>query len=802
MSLLLILCLGWIFGVWAGAQVHQPWWAWWIIASLGGVGLYPRSIRIDTRLRRLLACVIAFGLGGMRYQLAQPVFDKDFLATYNDTGEVVVEGVVWDEPDVRDTRTNLRLRVDTLLLPNAPAPIAVDGLALVYAPRFLESRLAAIGDGEFRYGDRLRVFGALETPPVFDDFSYRDYLARQGVYSHIRLAQVTFVAERQGEPRWRALFDFKRRALDVFTQIFPEPHAALLQGIVLGYESGIPKELKDAFNATGTSHIVAISGFNVALLAGLFAALANRLFGARYGAAVAICAIAAYTVLVGAGASVVRAAIMGGLALVAQRIGRRTLGLNTLSAAVIAMTLINPLTLWDVGFQLSAAATLGLVLYAEPFEAAFSNLAAHFTTPENAARLTGYAGEFFLLTLAAQITTLPLIVYYFKRLSLISLVANVLILPAQPAVMVIGGLALIAGLLWLPLGKIVAWAAWPFTAYTIGFVELFAKAPGASIGLGEVAPGFVVGCYALLFGLTWLLSRPPDQRPAWPLALRSAEWGQFTSRWLPASGLAALAVGTVIVWSWYFSLPERDGRMRITVLDVEQGDAVLIQTPSGTNVLIDGGPSGGALARALARQMPLFTTRIDLLVVAAPRDENIGGLPDMLARYTVGHAVVTSVPGKSATYQTFMEMLRDRRIETVSAAELPAFDLGDGIVLRVVGEGTRGSVLRLEWGRASLLLPIGLDAFDEAALLARGEIGPSTALLVADHGSEAATHDEWVGAVDPQIILISVGAGNPDGDPSPEVLRRLVGRTLLRTDQSGDITLLTNGQTFWVEMER
>ena len=248
-----------------------------------------------------------------------------------------------------------------------------------------------------------------------------------------------------------------------------------------------------------------IFGFSIAIIAGLFAAMANRLFGPQRGAVVAILGIAAYTVLVGAGASVVRAAVMGSLALVAQRIGRRALGLNTLSAAIMAMTLLNPLTLWDVGFQLSAAATLGLVLYAEPFEAAFKNLAARFAAPENAARLTAYVGEFFLLTLAAQITTLPLIAYYFKRLSFVSFVANVLIVPAQPAVMVMGGLALIVGLIWLPLGKIIAWAAWPFTAYTIAFVELFAKVPGAYIGLGEVAPGFVVGCYVALFGLTWLL---------------------------------------------------------------------------------------------------------------------------------------------------------------------------------------------------------------------------------------------------------------------------------------------------------
>ncbi len=793
MTLLLALGVGWVAGIWAAALVRQPWWAWLILAALGGGGLY--WLRADVRLRLPLACVIALGLGGTRHQLAQPpIGDPAFLATYNDVGEVALEGVVWDEPDVRDTRTNLRVRVDTLLLPDAATPIAVHGLALIYAARFSDSRLSATGVGEFRYGDRLRVFGALETPPVFDDFSYKDYLARQGVYAQVRLAQVTFVAERRANPVFQWLFDFKSRALRVLAQIFPEPHAALLQGILLGVESGIPRDLNDAFSATGTSHIVAISGFNIAIIAGIFAALANRLFGAQRGAVIAILGIAAYTLLVGAGASVVRAAIMGSLAIVASRLGRRTLGLNTLAVAVIGMTLINPLTLWDVGFQLSAVATLGLVLYAEPFEAAFRNFTARITTPENAARLTAYVGEFFLLTLAAQITTLPLIAYYFKRLSLVSLVANLLIIPAQPAVMVMGGLALIAGLIWLPLGQVVAWIAWPFTAYTIAFVELFAKVPGAAIGLGEVAPGFVIGAYLLLFGLTWILSRPPDQRPPW--------WGRFTSRWLPTSGLAALAVGTLIVWSWYFSLPEPDGRLRITVLDVAQGDALLIRTPSGVTVLVDGGPSGGALARALARELPLFTSRLDLLVVAAPRDENLGGLPDALGRYTVGRALVTRATGRSATYQALMEMLTDKKIEIISAAGLPVFDLGDGIALRVLADGERGSTLRLEWGLTSLLMPLGLDVSGESALLARGWAEVASALLVADHGSDEATQESWVQSVNPWIALISVGVGNPAGDPSPEVLQRLAGRTVLRTDEHGNLTLITDGQQLWVETER
>jgi competence protein ComEC len=529
------------------------------------------------------------------------------------------------------------------------------------------------------------------------------------------------------------------------------------------------------------------------LLAGLFAAMATRVVGAQRGAVVAILGIAAYTVLVGAGASVVRAALMGSLALVAQRLGRRSAGLNTLALAVMAMTLFNPLTLWDVGFQLSVSATLGLILYAERFEAGFRQVLERFTTAATAKRVTSFVAESLLLTLAAQITTLPLMAYYFRSLSLVSLLANVVILPAQPAVMVMGGIALIVGLIWLPLGRLVAWLAWPFTAYTLAFVEWFAQFPGASLGLGDVAPAFVVGMYAALFGLTWLLSRPPEARPAW--------WTTLTSRWLPSLGLTGLAIGTLLVWSWSFSLPERDGRMRVTVLDVGQGDAVLIQTPSGVNVLVDGGPGGRTLARALARELPLFTTHIDLLVIVAPGDESIGGVPDLLTRYRVTRAVVTSATGTSATYRALMDALNDRQVETLSAAHLPVLELGDGIVLRVLHDGENGSALRLERGRASIVIPIGLDSSDEAVLLARGRVAPGTALLVADHGADTATQEAWVQAVNPQVVLISVGAGNRDGDPAPAVLSRLVGRTVLRTDERGSITLLTDGQQLWVETE-
>ncbi|MBI3361895.1 MAG: DUF4131 domain-containing protein [Chloroflexi bacterium] len=257
---LVYLGLAWLGGIALGRYVSQPIWAWLALAALSVFGLV--VTRDDRRVRIPLICALALSLGAARYQSAQPTpGDPAFIATYNDRGDVTLEGVVVGEPDIRERHVNLRLRVDTLLTHGDDDTLRrVRGLILVQAPRF----------PVYSYGDRLRVFGALETPTEGEDFSYREFLARQGVYSLLRFGRTTLIAPRQCQPRaawdwncnpfFQAIFDFKAKALAVVAAIFPEPQASLLSGILLGVEYGIPQSLKDAFSATGTSHIVAISG--------------------------------------------------------------------------------------------------------------------------------------------------------------------------------------------------------------------------------------------------------------------------------------------------------------------------------------------------------------------------------------------------------------------------------------------------------------------------------------------------------------------------------------------------------------
>ncbi len=719
-----------------------------------------------------------FFLGGARLQAVRPNFnDPLFIAHYNDQEAIfTLEGVIIEPADRRDTYTNLRVKAQYRMWGDGwPEPVY--GLVL--------ARIAPGGD--WRYGDQVRLRGRLSSPSQTEEFSYRDYLARQGVYTVMEWPRVDLLQQGQGNPLLAAIYAFKGRALSALYRLYPDPEASLLAGILLGVDSNIPEDTARAFRDSGTAHIIAISGFNITLLAGLFAAIFSRWLGRWRGALLAGVAIALYTFLVGASASVLRAAIMGGLSLLGQQIGRRQQGLNTLAFVAALMTLFNPYILWDVGFQLSFAATLGLMLYATPLQEAFKRLAGRFLPASHLQQASRLIGEYFLFTLAAQVTSLPVVLYHFQRLSLTSLIANPLILPAQPAVMVLGGLALILGLIYFPLGQMAAYAAWPWVVYTVRVVEYLGKFSGGALALGDIALPWLILYYALLFTLT----------------LGSAR----QSRWLRALGpsisLAALSVLSVL--SWRAAWSATDGRLHLMVLEVsrngQSGEALLIQTPNGRYVLINGGPSPSSLSEALGRRLPLGNRRLDFLIIANPDDAHIAALPPLLERFPPSQVLWAGLPQASRAARNLQSALLEVGIQAIPAQSGQALDLGDGANLRVLSSSKRGAALLLEWHSFRALLPLGADV-EALQVLQKEALAPVSALVLAEGGYAPLNPPDWISRLQPQVILLSVAADDRRGLPSPETLQAISGFSLLRTDQNGWIHLTTDGVQVWVEVER
>jgi competence protein ComEC len=778
---LLWLSLAFLAGILAADQWDLPLIAWLIMA--GGLCLVSILLQILSKRSHLSIAsallfipvlLVFFSLGAARFRSSIPRLDAHYIAWYNDRAyELLVTGVLADPPDERDTYTNLRINVTGVIIDGKTLP--VDGLLL--------ARL--LPGSEWHYGDVVRVRGHLKTPPEYEDFSYRDYLARQGIRTYMPDATVWRMPYTDGNPILRLVYAFKEHAIDHIYRIFPDPEASLLAGILLGDDNGLPANLQQAYQNTGTAHIIAISGFNIAIIAGLFITIFRRLLGPRRGAFAAIAGIAVYTILVGATPSVLRAAIMGGLGIFALQMGRRQVGLNTLAASAAFMAVLNPQVLWDAGFQLSFAATLGLILYAQPFQEWLTHLLALRLPPETARRIAVPVSMYMLFTLAAQLTALPLVAYHFKRISLISLLANPFVLPFQPALMVLAGLAVLLSLLYLPLGQLVGWIAWPFAAYTNRAVELFNRLPHGVISLGDFSFLFVIIFYILLFSLTFSSGRVKR-------ALRPAL--------APVVIITALGVFTYLIWSAVLLSP--DGRLHLTFLDVGSADAVLIQTPSGRSILIDGGPSPSRLSSALGCRLPFFDQRIDWLVVASPQEQEVAALPRSLERFTVVNVLWAGNLNASYSAETLTRWLTEHRTPVTTAYAGAALDLGDGARLEVLNVTPRGAVLLLTWQGFRALLPVGMN-FDSLVELENGKrIGHVTALMLADSGFSQVNPPEWIDALRPQVVILSVAAGDPDGRPDQAVLDNLTGYTLLRTDRNGWISIATDGTGLWVEVEK
>jgi len=790
---LVTLAVAWSVGIALAEMINLPWQALPVLGLVGFLGLV--LWREERRVRLGSFCVLMLALGAGRFLLAVPHFDEASLATYNDAGWATLEGVIVAEPDERENYTGLRVQAEYLTLPDGMSR-EVEGLALVRTDRYPKRH----------YGDRVQVEGLLETPPVLERFSYRDYLARQGIHSLVRRARVTLLSENQASPVWYYLHTFKQYAQSTIASILPEPQAALLTGILLGIETGIPTNLMDDFSATGTSHIIAISGFNITILSGLFAGLAGRLFDRRRAIWVAVAGVAVYTIFVGASAAVVRAAVMGSLYLVAQYLGRETYAPASLAAAAFLMTAHDPYVLWDVGFQLSFAATIGLVLYTEPLERFFERALARVTSIERAQRIVGLISEALIVTLAASITTTPIILHCFGRFSLVTLISNLLVLPAQPYVMVAGGMALLMGLVVQSLGQVVGWVAWVFLTYTIEMVRLTARVPLASVEV-RMESWVVWGYYILLGGLTWWLAQPHEQRKElW------ADWQHRLSSRLETKVLvgAALILLVLAFFAWR-SLP--DGRLHVVFLDVGQGDAIFIRTPSGKQLLIDGGPSETVLLSQLGRQMPFWDRTLDVVVLTHPDSDHITGLVGVLERYQVDMLVFREVERDDKVYDQWLKLLtiEDAAIHQGEAGlgltldqglEMTVLHPGVELLTGTAADSNNNSIVtRLVYGQVSVLLTGDIEAVVEQQLVKDGAMLASIVLKAAHHGSCTSTTEDFLETVDPEVVVISVGADNRFELPCDEVLERLDGLPVYRTDERGTVEVISDGAQVWVETE-
>jgi competence protein ComEC len=783
---LVYLALAWLGGIllshllwtWGMAGCATPQWPFGALAAGTVAGVILLRRRPGARLAALL--LAAAILGGWRYQ-AHPLaacLTPNTLAYYatdsTSAPTVTIEGIVADYPDVRDTQTQYRLRAATLLplqgntqdgtgsdpQPAIAAPLPVTGDVLIQAAPY----------PAYHYGDRLRITGRLELPPVFDDFDYRGYLARQGIHVLMRRPNIEGTGAGGGNWLLAQLYALRERGASFLNAALPEPAAGLANGMLLGLESGIPAAVNDAFKATGTSHVIVISGANITLLSGALMAALQRLLGRRRAALPAAVGIGLYVLLVGAGPASARAGLMGILYVIDIAAGRESAALVSLFFSGVILTLINPLMLFDAGCQLSFLATLGLIGFAAPLKtrvwAVLARLHPHAgtATPPEPSPLVAALIEGLTVTIAAQITALPLIVFDFGRLSLVSLLANGLILPAQPPIMLSGVLALAGGLISPALGRVIAAMPWLFLTYTTWVVGWCAKIPLASVDAGAWGRTLVVTYYVLLGGA--LVIR----------RLTAIRWLKLPSR--PVMGMAAAAV--VPLWLLGVTIAAHpDGRLHVIYVPAPaissvkpaggqtsaHGEAVLIISPAGrTAWMWDGHGDGAALAAATRALLPGPTFRVDL-AVSPPAN---------------GQQATALWPGSS----------------TVDPAQLPpgtAIRLDDGVTLTRLDAGA-GWAFSVSYGDFRTVLPATLSSVTQAVLV-NGPVGTarSTVLKTAGPSTGAWPTRPYLAAATAQLLLWPDETTYP-----PDVAGWLAAHNAIRVPDSAGVDVSTDGQRLWL----
>ncbi len=791
------LCSAWVLGIYLGFK-FAPLPGSAFMALLPALALLLLSIK-----RRALLiwglCLGALVAGMFRFEPA----DLGTLHYYNDGGTVVLRGVVDADPEAVDRAQRFRFSAREIDLDGEWRDVS--GSALVYLPQF----------PSYSYGDVLELTGELKTPPRLGEFDYQEYLARQGIGSTMYYPQVELLERGRGFKPLEWIYSLRHGMAEALSGALPEPEASLAQSVFLGLRVNIPEHTYEAFSTTGTAHILAISGVHVGVVAGMLLSIGAWLFGKQRPTyiLISIFVIWFYVILAGMQPSALRAAIMASLFLFASWIGRPRSAIIALAIAAAAMVGIRPQILWDVSFQLSFMAMAGLVFLAPLFQGWGRRV-----------KLPGVAVDALAVALAAIIATLPLVAYYFGVVPLVGLPATLFALPALLGILVTSALVGFVGLFAPPLAWILGWLAFPFLWYMIKVVEIFAWLPFSHVEVPRFSGAMILIYYLLLAGLLWsgsIRRRLPTTISGLAAVLRSLRPSNIVSRarMLPTSWvILSLLIIAIVVWA--FALTPPDDKLRVSFLDVGQGDAILIRTPSGQNILIDGGPDPQAICLQLGNELPFWEREIDLVILTHPHGDHLTGLVEVLSRYRVGQVLEPNLLGLedfagSPLYEEWQRLIEERGIEHTFAQAGQWIDLGDGIRLLVLHPqadlltGTasdidnNGIVLRLEYGDISFLLTADIQVEAEDYLFLHGvELG-STVLKVAHHGSATSTCPDFLAAANPGVAVISVGADNPWGHPSQDVVARLVhmvGEDMVYlTSESGTITFTTDGTHLWVK---
>lgn len=723
------------------------------------------------------ACVLLlfFLTGAIRFTHADIVPSTDISRFAGKTA--TISAVITEAPEITPIdyeKSRIRYIVDVLHV-HGPQGQLIPASGKLTAALF-QDKHAAVGYS----GDKVVFTAKISEPQNYNNPGSYDFvgaLKRQGITARASIVKGQFSIVAAGEGGWKDYIANLRRSVKLLLdRVMTADQSALLFGMLFGGYAEIPKQVVKDFAATGLVHILSVSGTHIALVAGVIA-WTGRSLGLRHGATAAAAGviILLYGLFAGFTPPVARSAAMGIISLTAVAIGREKDARTALALSAAAMLIHTPGLIFDLSFQLSFAATAGLI----------------FLYPPILEKLRGWMPVWLAaglgVTLAAQLSVIPIIANYFNSVSISAFAANIIIVPVIEAIVVFGLAGVLAAAVWPFAGSAVLALCGLAVGAVMNLTSLFAGLPGSSIYIPPI--GLPLSAAYYLF-IAWCWGWKPVQLPI-PAVIRTTGAVRLLT--------ACIAIGIILFTYW----PKPAA---VHFIDVGQGDAILVTTPRGRAVLIDTGgvPGEGSFDIGERIVVPYLkhygVLTLDYLILTHGHQDHAGGAAAVAASVPTRNILLASEAHSAAVTKLITAKTSGRFIPVHEGQAV----LLDGVKFEVVHAAAKQSsvkngnesstVIRVSFGEHSFLITGDLTEAEEMKLVNRG-ISSAAVLKVAHHGAKSSTSTQFLQAVNPDYAVISVGRGNRYGHPHRETLDKLKANsvTFYRTDLHGAVVFKTDG---------